>query len=47
MKDFSEERISDQGFHVFSLSWEAVRASIAEAIGEARASEQVVKRAAA
>ncbi len=38
MKDFSEERISDQGFHVFSLSWEAVRASIAEAIGEMRAS---------
>ena len=37
MKDFSEERISDQGFHVFSLSWEAVRSSIAEAISEARA----------
>jgi TRAP transporter TAXI family solute receptor len=37
MKDFSEERISDQGFHVFSLSWEAVRSSIAEAIGEVRA----------
>ncbi len=36
MRDFSEERISDQGFHVFSLSWEAVRASIAEAIGEMR-----------
>ncbi|WP_083532943.1 TAXI family TRAP transporter solute-binding subunit [Bosea sp. WAO] len=47
MKDFSEERISDQGFHVFSLSWEAVRASIAEAIGEARSSEQAIKRAAA
>jgi hypothetical protein len=36
MKDFSEERISDQGFHVFSLSWEAVRSSIAEAISEVR-----------
>lgn len=47
MKDFSEERISDQGFHVFSLSWEAVRASIAEAIGEARASGQAGKRVAA
>jgi TRAP transporter TAXI family solute receptor len=47
MKDFSEERISDHGFHVFSLSWEAVRASIAEAIGEARAMEQQAKRVAA
>jgi TRAP transporter TAXI family solute receptor len=37
MTDFSEERISDQGFHVFSLSWEAVRSSIAEAISEVRA----------
>lgn len=47
MKDFSEERISDQGFHVFSLSWEAVRASIAEAIGEVRAAAADGKRAAA
>jgi TRAP transporter TAXI family solute receptor len=47
MKDFSEERISDQGFHVFSLSWEAVRASIAEAIGEVRAAGQPAGRAAA
>lgn len=47
MKDFSEERISDQGFHVFSLSWEAVRASIAEAIGEVRAATQAAGRAVA
>ncbi|HEV7259830.1 MAG TPA: TAXI family TRAP transporter solute-binding subunit [Bosea sp. (in: a-proteobacteria)] len=47
MKDFSEERISDQGFHVFSLSWEAVRASIAEAIGEVRAASSNGPRAAA
>ncbi len=47
MKDFSEERISDQGFHVFSLSWEAVRASIAEAIGEVRAAGHGPVRAAA
>lgn len=46
MKDFSEERISDQGFHVFSLSWEAVRASIAEAIGEVRATGGVERAAA-
>lgn len=45
MKDFSEERISDQGFHVFSLSWEAVRASIAEAIGEVRASAMDARQA--
>lgn len=47
MKDFSEERISDQGFHVFSLSWEAVRASIAEAIGEVRAGAPEARRSAA
>lgn len=47
MKDFSEERISDQGFHVFSLSWEAVRASIAEAIGEIRSFPSGGRRSAA
>lgn len=36
MRDFAEERISDQGFQVFSLAWEAVRASLAEAIAEAK-----------
>ena len=46
MKDFSEERISDQGFHVFSLSWEAVRASIAKAIGEVRAAAMDARQAA-
>jgi uncharacterized protein len=39
MKDFAQERISDQGFQVFSLTWEAVRASLAEAIAEAKLTE--------
>jgi hypothetical protein len=36
MRDFAAERISDGGFQVFSLTWEAVRASISEAMAEAR-----------
>lgn len=39
MRDFAEERISDQGFQVFSLTWGAVQGSVAEAIAEAKSAE--------
>ena len=38
MRDFAEERISGEGFHVFQMSWEAVRSAVAEALTEARTS---------